>query len=120
MAAAAIPAKPPRPPSGSSKLELERYVRKTGWVAGGLILLSANVQALDYQWDEVSVNLSNRLSVGVAMRMRKPGNNLLGKLNVPGQQNLRAADDCLSFVPALDASHKLVDAGGAFSALTAT
>jgi len=90
-------------------------MRKIGLFASGLLLLSGSAQALEYQWDDFTFTLNNRASVGATMRMQRPSYDLFGKMNVPGQQNLCAADDCISFVGNPAPNQRLVNAQGAFS-----
>lgn len=70
--------------------------------------------ALDYNWNDISFTLNNRVSFGAAMRMEERDDDLIGKLNVDGQQNLCAPDDCLSFSGDPGPNQRLVNAEGAF------
>lgn len=90
-------------------------MRKIGLFASGLMLLSGSAQALDYQWDDFTFTLNNRATAGAIMRMQAPSYDLLGKINVPGQQSLCEADDCISFLNNPAPNQRLVDAKGAFS-----
>jgi len=90
-------------------------MRTIGILASGLLLLSTSAQALEYQWDDFTFSLANRASAGATMRMQAPSYDLFGKINVPGQQNLCTADDCISFVNNPAPNQRLVDAKGAFS-----
>ena len=74
--------------------------------------------SLDYQFDDLNVTINNRFTSGLAVRMQQPSYDLLGKTNVPGQQNLCNADSCIS----LDGrnnepNQRLVNAPGGFSAI---
>ena len=93
----------------------ESRMRKIGLFASGLLLLSGSAQALEYQWDDFTFTLANRVSAGATMRMQAPSYDLFGKINVPGQQDLCEADDCISFLNNPAPNQRLVDAKGAFS-----
>lgn len=85
--------------------------------AVGLLLVSVfsgPAQALDYTWNDINFTLKNRFSIGAAVRMEERDNDMIGKLNVEGQQNLCAADDCISFTGDPAPNQRLVDAEGAF------
>jgi hypothetical protein len=71
--------------------------------------------AVDFNFGDVDVNLKSRYAAGVAMRMEKPADDLLGKLNVPGQQSLCVADDCQSFSGNPEPNQRLVNARGSFT-----
>lgn len=90
-------------------------MRKIGLFASGLMLLSGSAQALEYQWDDFTFTLNNRASAGAIVRMQAPSYDLFGKINVPGQQSLCEADDCISFLNNPAPNQRLVDAKGAFS-----
>ncbi|HWU68504.1 MAG TPA: DUF1302 domain-containing protein [Stenotrophobium sp.] len=83
-------------------------------VLGGLCLACGSAYALDYQWGDFGFTWKNRVSAGAAFRMQKPSGNLIGKLNIPGQQNLCAPDDCISFTGDPAPNQRLVDAAGSF------
>lgn len=76
---------------------------------------TGSARALDWDWDEAHFSLKNSYSVGAAMRMQDRNGMLVGKLNTPGQQNLCAADNCISFTGDPEPNARLVRAGGAFS-----
>jgi hypothetical protein len=90
-------------------------IRRDG-VVGVLFMcaFSGQAQALEYSWNDINFTLNNRLSFGGSMRMEDRDDDLIGKLNVEGQQNLCAADDCLSFSGDPGPNQRLVDAKGAF------
>src|SRR5262249_42216334 len=54
-------------------------------------------------------------SAGIAFRMQDRNNGLIGKLNVPGQQTLCQADDCLSLNADPGPNQRLVNASGSFN-----
>ncbi len=82
-------------------------------------LLSAACPALALEWQsgDFSLNVKNRITSGVMMRMEEPSNDLLGKLNVPGQSHLCDVDSCLSLSGDPEPNQRLVDAPGAFSGI---
>lgn len=88
------------------------YLRAAG-LAG--VLVSGQALALDWEWGDASITWNNRASVGAAFRMQNIDYSLVGKLNVPGQQRLCQADDCLSLNLDPAPNQRLVDARGAFS-----
>jgi hypothetical protein len=79
-----------------------------------LMACSGPVLALDYSWGDLNLTLKNRFSVGAAFRMEERDDDLIGKLNVPGQQDLCTADDCMSLSGDPAPNQRLVDAEGAF------
>jgi hypothetical protein len=87
------------------------------WAIGALLLSSATAQALDYQFDELNITINNRFSSGIAIRMQQPSNDLIGKTNVPGQQDLCTRDSCLSITGDPEPNRRLINAAGAFSAV---
>jgi hypothetical protein len=80
-----------------------------------LALGSAPALALDWDWNEAHFSLKNSYSVGAAIRMQDRNGMLVGKLNTPGQQDLCATDNCISFTGDPEPNARLVRAGGAFS-----
>ena len=84
------------------------------WSVAGLLLIGTQAWALDYQWNDLSISLNNHVSVGAAMRMQDRNLDLIGKLNVPGQQNLCNVDNCISFSHDPAPNQRLVDATGAY------
>lgn len=92
-------------------------MRGSPWGAAVLAALSMPAQAIDFEWNGFDGAWKNVLSVGAAMRMQERSNELVGKLNVPGQQTLCQADDCLSLEGDPAPNQRLVDAQGAFFGL---
>jgi hypothetical protein len=80
----------------------------------GLALAHPPASALDFSLGEVDVRMLNKFAIGAGWRMQKRDNSLLGKLNVPGQQNLCDEDDCISFSGDPEPNQRLVDAEGGF------
>ncbi len=79
------------------------------------ILISLPAQALEYEWKDITFSLDNRISIGAAWRMEDRDNSLLGKLNVPGQQDLCAPEDCLGLDGDPGPIRRLVNAEGGFA-----
>lgn len=84
------------------------------WATG-----TVSAQILDFQIGEFRATAKNAISIGGAVRMQDPSNDLLGKLNVPGQQDLCAPDNCLSLSGDPAPNQRLIDAPGAFSGVNA-
>lgn len=76
---------------------------------------TAPVQAIDWEWQDARFSLKTTYSVGAAMRLQDRNGRLVGKLNTPGQQDLCAEDNCISFTGDPEPNARLVAAGGAFS-----
>lgn len=78
----------------------DRNVRQAiGWATLNLlaILACGPAHAIDGTWGGSAYTINNRFSIGAALRLEDRDTDLIGKLNVPGQQNLCVPDDCLSF-----------------------
>ena len=88
-----------------------------GVSAALLLSLATQVSAFETEWGETKVTLNNVATIGAAMRMQDRSSDLLGKLNVPGQQDLCTPDDCMSFGSNTEPNARLVAAKGAFSGL---
>ena len=87
-------------------------------IAAGLALsltATAAFGELRYEFEGVETRLSAEVISGVTWRTQSRNNNLLGKLNVPGQQNLCTADDCMSLQGDPAPNQRLVNAAGSFS-----
>lgn len=76
---------------------------------------AAQGDELSYQLGDLSVAVSGVLSSGATVRMEARDNRLLGKTDVPGQQNLCAGDDCMSLSGNPGPNQRLIDAVGSFS-----
>ena len=72
-------------------------------------------QAASFQFGDVAVDLNSSLSTGADLRLEKPDSRLIGKLNLPGQQHLCDADNCMSLTGNAAPNQRLVDAPGGFS-----
>ncbi|HVT33937.1 MAG TPA: DUF1302 family protein [Nevskiaceae bacterium] len=86
-----------------------------GWLLGGL-LLTLPAYALDFQYgDDLSFTLNNHLSAGVQLRTQDRDYALIGKENVPGQEHLCDADNCISLNRDPAPNQRLVASQGAYS-----
>lgn len=96
---------------------MSRPGSRFGFCAGvALAVFGSQAFALDWQvGDSTNITFRNAVTVGAAMRMQERSNDLLGKLNVSGQENLCAADDCISFRGDPEPNQRLIDAAGSFS-----
>lgn len=65
-----------------------------------------------YEFGSTSITLKNKFSTGAAWRLQESSDKLLGKLNVPGQQDLCAADNCYSLTGDPGPNARLVAARG--------
>lgn len=90
-----------------------------GAVLLGISLSAAGGDGWSLEAGSFSAVLGGTVSIGAAWRTEAPDPDLLGKLNVPGQQTLCAADDCMSLTGDLEPNQRLVDARGAFSGTNA-
>lgn len=87
-------------------------------LAAAAILASAPAIALEFEFgSDLSMTWNNRLTSGVALRMQERDYKLIGKQNVPGQQDLCTADNCISLTDDPSLNQRLVDAPGGFSAV---
>ncbi len=84
------------------------------YAAAALLCLAPAAQALEYELLGGSLNIKNRLSTGAAWRTQTRSNDLVGKLNVPGQQQLCASDNCYSLTGDPGPNARLVAAQGAY------
>ncbi len=78
-------------------------------------LAATSASAWDYSWAGIDFSIENRVSIGAAWRMEERDNALLGKLNVPGQQNLCAPEDCLGLDGSVEPIRRLVNAEGGYT-----
>ncbi|MGH8528600.1 MAG: DUF1302 domain-containing protein [Nevskiales bacterium] len=80
------------------------------------LLFSTTSSALNFEFDDgaITLELISKFSLGGGWRLEERDNALLGKLNVPGQQDLCTADDCLSFNHDPGPNARLVAADGGF------
>lgn len=81
------------------------------------IALAAPAQAFDYSLGPVDVSAQFTLATGVTWRLQKQEERFLAKTNIEGQQDLCAADDCLSFTGDPAPNQRLVNARGGYCIL---
>ena len=80
-------------------------------------LTVGTAQAFDWTWQDAEFSLKSTYSVGAALRLQDRNGRLIGKLNTPGQAELCAEDNCISFTGDPEPNARLVRAGGAFSGI---
>lgn len=71
--------------------------------------------AIEFDLGPVSGVLNTRLTLGAQVRVQKRDKRLIAKLAIPGQQDLCAANDCVSATGDPEPNQRLVNARGAFS-----
>lgn len=76
---------------------------------------NAGAQDLRLSWGDLQVGFTGTITTGAIMRMQDRNNNLLGKLNVPGQQDLCTSNDCMSLSGDPAPNLLLVNAAGSYS-----
>ena len=94
---------------------MERVVARV--VAGLALSLTATTafSELNFEYEGVEARFSAAFVSGITWRTQSRNNDLVGKLNVPGQQNLCTADDCMSLQGDPAPNQRLVNAAGSFS-----
>ena len=87
-----------------------------GLVLGLVGMYSAQVLCADTdtEFDDVKLSIHGRVALGAAMRMENRDPNNVGKLNIPGQQQLCASDSCYSLSGDTEPNARLIAAAGAF------
>lgn len=70
---------------------------------------------VSWEVGDFSAQFGGMLSMGAAWRMEQRSTDLIGKLNVPGQQDLCTQDDCMSLSGDLEPNQRLIDARGSFA-----
>src|SRR3546814_17786700 len=77
-----------------------------------LLLATSATQAvaLEYDWNDTHFTLNNRYTFGAAIRMQERDYRLIGKTNVPGQQDLCSKDSCISLTGDPEPNQRRVDA----------
>ncbi|AXQ30137.1 DUF1302 family protein [Solimonas sp. K1W22B-7] len=88
-------------------------MKKLPWAAL-LALISLPASALEGEFYGFDMQWKTLLSAGTQVRMQHQAEELIGKTNIPGQQNLCASDDCLSLTGDTAPNQRLVDARGAY------
>ena len=84
-------------------------------LALGLLLASPALHSAEFDIGALSGVLNTRVAAGFQVRVQSRDAALIGKLSVPGQQDLCRADDCISARGDPAPNQRLVDARGAFS-----
>ena len=87
------------------------------WMAASLFCFAPLAQAFEYELGGGNLTIKNRVSTGAAWRLQTRSNDLAGKLNVPGQQNLCASDNCYSLSGDPAPNARLVAAQGSYFAV---
>lgn len=84
-----------------------------------VLLPVASVQAeeLSWQFGETELSFSGLLTAGAALRLEARNADLLGKTDVPGQQTLCAADDCMSLSGDMAPTQRLIAARGLYAGI---
>jgi len=95
----------------------KRIRMSLGGLALGALLLAGAARGADLKLElgGAELGLTGLFTSGAAIRMQDRSLGLLGKTDVPGQQNLCAADDCMSLSGNPAPNQRLVNAGGAFA-----
>lgn len=84
-----------------------------------LLAAAPAAKALEYELGGGNLSIKNRLSTGAAWRLQTRSNDLVGKLNVQGQQQLCASDNCYSLSGDPGPNARLVAAQGSYFAVNA-
>lgn len=71
--------------------------------------------AFSFSWNDFDIEVNSKFTVGGGWRIEERDEELLGILNVPGQQDLCRADDCLSFDGNPEPAQRLKKARGGFA-----
>ena len=95
-------------------------MRHSRWthVAGFAVALfgtAAQAQDISTSIGDLQLVFTASITSGVAIRMQKRDLDLIGKLNVPGQQHLCDKDDCMSLSGDPAPNLRLVQAKGSYS-----
>ena len=95
-------------------MEVSKIARRGALVS---LLLSVTAQAQDFKYDigDLQIGVTGSITSGVIWRTQARNLNLLGKLNVPGQQDLCTKDDCMSLQGDPAPNQRLVNAVGSYS-----
>lgn len=78
------------------------------------LAVAQTAPAADFRIGDVDIRVLSRATIGAQMRVQGRSDDLLGKLNVPGQQGLCVADDCFSLAGDFEPNQRLIDARGGF------
>ncbi len=85
-----------------------------GCVTLGMMAYASTATAISFDWNDFAIEINTRFTVGAGWRVEERDESLLGKQNVPGQQGLCSADDCLDFSGNTAPIDRLVNAKGGF------
>jgi hypothetical protein len=83
--------------------------------AAVLVFLSGGAHALEFDSGVLAGELSGSVTVGAAMRAQDRSPKIIGKTNLPGQQELCVADDCVSASGDPAPNQRFVEADGFYS-----
>ncbi len=85
----------------------------------GMLVYSGAASAITFDWNDAAIELNTKFTVGAGWRLEERDKSLLGKHNVPGQQDLCSADQCIDLSGNPEPARRLVAAeGGHFLHLT--
>lgn len=90
-------------------------LKRVVWLAAVMFSASAQAQDINYEIGDLRMGFTANITSGVAIRTQDRNLDLLGKLNVPGQQGLCTADDCMSLSGDAAPNLRLVNAKGSYS-----
>lgn len=88
---------------------------KRSLAAVALSLLPPAATAVTFQLGAIDAELTSAVTLGAALRMQDRSPKIVGKTNLPGQQDLCVADDCVSASGDPAPNQRFVDAGGFYS-----
>ena len=88
-------------------------IQEGRWLIGSLVLLAATAaNAQDFDLLGISMDSTHQFTLGANMRMQDRDHSIIGKTNIPGQQGLCEADDCVSSSGDPAPNQRFVDAPG--------
>ena len=91
-------------------------IQEGRWLIGSLVLLAATAaNAQDFDLLGISMDSTHQFTLGANMRMQDRDHSIIGKTNIPGQQGLCEADDCVSSSGDPAPNQRFVDAPGFYS-----
>ena len=76
----------------------------------------SSLWALEFKWGDFDISSTNFLTIGAGWRIEDRDDDLVYKLNIEGQQDLCAIDDCVSFTGDPEPNRRLVEAKGGYTA----
>ncbi|MGB0955348.1 MAG: DUF1302 domain-containing protein [Panacagrimonas sp.] len=94
-----------------------------GFMVAASVTWAGNALAINFEYGEFDVGWTTKITAGAAWRTSARDAGKVGKLNIPGQQNLCSnqfggGDDCISLSGDPEPNQRFVDArGGYFAAL---